>query len=85
MLERIDGASRSFLYRSRQTDENERGRISDIEEYRHGVEAIVFDRMYRLLSTKARSRTSRSSTIDTQLADALVKLRRQFGESYIAS
>jgi hypothetical protein len=88
LLERIEVASREFLYYVKQIDKDEPCNPSDIEEYLRGMEGIVFDRIYRLLGAKARVKNlnlkdtcpASHSVTAIQMADAMLKLRQQLGK-----
>lgn len=80
LLETIEVASRDFHFFSKKIDEDEPGRESDIEDYCLGVDGVVFGWIYKLLSIKTRSTSTRGSLRTTQLTEAILKLRQQFGK-----
>lgn len=80
LLERIEAGSQEFLYFAKKIDKDDPGSISDIEGYYHEIDGVVFGRIYRLLSIMIRGRSLTSSCMATELSEALMKLRQQFGK-----
>jgi hypothetical protein len=80
LLENIEAGSKEFVYFSKLKHKVESFSMSDLKGYCLEVDSVVFDRVYRLLCSKVKTRNSGGSKMDMELLDALRGLRQNFGE-----
>jgi hypothetical protein len=85
LLERIEVASQKYLFFAKEVYKDEQGSIEDIEEYCREVDVVIFDRIYRVLSSKGKGRCSESRVMDRELLEALRGLQQQPGEFRVES
>jgi hypothetical protein len=85
LLERIEAASQKYLFFAKEIYKDEEGSIDDIEEYCREVDVVIFDRIYRILSSRSKGRCSESTIMDRELLEALRGLRQQPGEFGVES
>ena len=78
LLENIETASRGYLYFASKVYKDDPGSMSAIEDYCREVDVIVFDRIYRLLSTMLSGGRSTSSFMDLKLLISLKQIRQEF-------
>jgi hypothetical protein len=79
LLERIEVASQEYLFVAN-IYKNEEGSIDDIKGYCGEVDAVIFDRIYRALSSSSMSRCSESRIMDREFFEALRGISQPSGE-----
>jgi hypothetical protein len=80
LLERIEVASQEYLFVAKNIYKNEEGSIDDIKEYCGEVDVVIFDRIYRALSSTSMSRCSESRIMDREFFEALRGIPQTSGE-----
>jgi hypothetical protein len=84
LLERIEVASQEYLFVAKNIYRDEEGSIDDIKEYCGEVDIVIFDRIYRVLSSMSISSCSESRVMDREFFEALRGIPQQSGE-FLAS
>jgi len=82
LLERIEAGSQEYLYFAKMIWKDEGSNIATTEDYSLEIDSVVFDRLYRILSTRVRGRSSASGPGAVELLKGMTLLRQCTGMSF---